>query len=114
MEIDGRCALALPLALTAIRPAAAGTLDAVENRFAGIGDLRLAYGPLRPNARLAYETYGTLNAARRQHRADHPWLNQQPPRRRLLRAGQGTAWRGGGCAALVEPDNRAGQADRHR
>jgi homoserine O-acetyltransferase len=63
MAIDRRTALALPLGLAAIRPAAASPLDAVENRFAEIGDLRLASGATLPRARLAYESYGTLNAA---------------------------------------------------
>lgn len=63
MEIDRRAALALPLALAAARPAAAGSLDAVENRFAEIGELRLASGTVLPGVRLAYETYGNLNAA---------------------------------------------------
>ena len=63
MPIDRRAALAAPLALCAIRPAAADAADAVENRFAELGTLALASGATLPAARLAYETHGRLNAA---------------------------------------------------
>ncbi|WP_165982680.1 alpha/beta fold hydrolase [Dankookia rubra] len=63
MSLDRRGALALPLAIAAIRPAAADPLDAVESRLIEIGDLRLGSGTVIPQVRLAYETYGRLNAA---------------------------------------------------
>ena len=66
MSIPRREALALPLAAaTAPAPgaAAAGPLDAVEARYARIGDLRLQSGMLLPDVTLCFETYGTLNAA---------------------------------------------------
>ncbi|MFC7689689.1 hypothetical protein ACFQY5_08730 [Paeniroseomonas aquatica] len=64
--MDRRTALALPLAAAlgaTARPAAAAPLDAVESRFAELGSLTLQSGATLPEARLAYETYGTLNAA---------------------------------------------------
>ena len=66
MEIDRRTGLALSLGLAAtagVRPAAADPLDAVRNRFAELGTLTLQSGATLPDARLAYESYGTLNAA---------------------------------------------------
>ena len=66
MAIDRRTALAAPFALAAVsapgQPAAA-PLDAIESRFAELGTLTLQSGASLPDARLAYESYGTLNAA---------------------------------------------------
>ena len=64
--MDRRTALTLPLAAAlgaTARPAAASPLDAVESRFAELGTLPLQSGASLPEARLAYESYGTLNAA---------------------------------------------------
>lgn len=62
MPLARRAALALALAAPALT-AKAEPLDAVVNRFATIRDFRLRDGAVMPEATLAYETYGTLNAA---------------------------------------------------
>ena len=65
MEISRRTGLALGLGACAapFGPARAEPLDAVVNRYATIRDFRLRNGVVLPEATLAYETYGTLNAA---------------------------------------------------
>lgn len=59
----GGLGLGLGLTLGATVPATAQGLDVVENRYAVLPDFRLQSGAMLPEARIAYETYGALNAA---------------------------------------------------
>ena len=58
-----------------------------DRRFAAIGDLALERGGVLPDVTVAYETWGTLVAVRRQRRARRARPDRRQPRRRRRRAG---------------------------
>ena len=68
--MNRRTALTLPVAAILVRGAsqaaaqpASGIVEGVRSRVAAIGDLELENGTTQPTVEIAYETYGTLNAA---------------------------------------------------